>query len=54
MIRLLLTAAVVGGLLQRMFGEQPARRKGNAKRAHPKAKARRVRSKAAGATSVSR
>lgn len=33
MIRLVLTAALVGGLLQHVFGQEPARRKGSGKRA---------------------
>jgi hypothetical protein len=36
MIRFLLSAALLGGLLQHLFGEQP-RRKGNGRRARLKA-----------------
>lgn len=53
MIRLILTAALVGGLLQHVFGEMPARRKGTAKRAKPKAQ-RAARSKRTRAATVSR
>ena len=49
MIRLILAAALVGGLLQHVFGVQPARRAANARR-HPKA---RLRPKRARADSVS-
>jgi hypothetical protein len=36
MIRFILVAALVGGLLQHVFGDVPAQRKGNAPRARPK------------------
>ena len=51
MIRLVLAAALIGGLLQHVFGEQPARRTAKARR-HPKA--RRARAKRALRASVSR
>ena len=37
MIRLILAAALIGGLLQHVFGEQTGRRTANARR-HPKAR----------------
>ena len=37
MIRVILAAALIGGLLKHVFGEQPARRMANARR-HPKAR----------------
>jgi hypothetical protein len=52
MIRLILAAALISGLLQYVFGEQPARRTGNARRAHPKP--RRTRPRRADISAVSR
>jgi hypothetical protein len=42
MIRLILAAALIGGLLQHVFRVQPARRAANARR-HPKARPKRAR-----------
>jgi hypothetical protein len=52
MIRFILATALIGGFLQYVFGEQPARRTGNARRAHPKP--RRARPRRAGISAVSR
>jgi hypothetical protein len=51
MIRLILAAALISGLLQYVFGES-ARRTGNARRAHPKP--RRTRPRRADISAVSR
>jgi hypothetical protein len=45
MIRLILAAALIGGLLQHVFGEQPARRQANARR-HPKVRRARLKTAA--------
>lgn len=46
MIRLILAAALIGGLLQHVFGVHPARRATNARR-HPRARARPKRARSA-------
>jgi hypothetical protein len=46
MIRLILAAALIGGLLQHVFGVQPARRAANARR-HPRVKPRTKRARSA-------